>query len=136
MILVDTSVLIDYLKGTENPATRAFHSILEKKIPYGIHNVIYLEVLQGSRTDKDFKALKTYLETQTFYDVRNGHESYAEAAHMFMALRRKGVTVRSTIDCLIALVAMENDLFLLHNDEDFARISDHFPLKTWKIGLE
>ncbi|MDP2915742.1 MAG: PIN domain nuclease [Candidatus Aminicenantes bacterium] len=136
MILVDTSVLIDYLKGTENPAAQAFHSILEKKIPYGIHDVIYLEVLQGSKTEKDFKELKTYLETQTFYDVRNGHESYAEAAQMFMALKKKGVTVRSTVDCLIALVAMENDLFLLHNDEDFARISDHFPLKIWKTGLE
>jgi hypothetical protein len=136
MILVDTSVLIDYLKGTENPAARAFHSILEKKIPYGIHDVIYLEVLQGSKTEKDLKELKIYLETQTFYDVRNGHESYAEAAHMFMALRKKGVTVRSTVDCLIALVAMENDLFLLHNDEDFARISAHFPLKIWKPGLD
>ena len=129
MILVDTSVLIDYLKGTENPPARAFHSILEKKIPYGIHDVIYLEVLQGSKSENDFKELKTYLKTQTFFDVRNGHESFAEAAHMFMALRKKGVTVRSTVDCLIALVAMENDLFLLHNDEDFARIGAHFPLK-------
>jgi len=56
MILVDTSVLIDYLKGTENPAAQAFHSILEKKIPYGIHDVIYLEVLQGSKTEKILKS--------------------------------------------------------------------------------
>jgi hypothetical protein len=51
---------------------------------------------------------------------------------MYLKLRKKGVTV-STIDCLIAMVAIENDLFLLHNDVDFTRISRYFPLKIWKI---
>lgn len=131
MILVDTSVLIDYLKGAKNSGTSAFHSILEKKIPFGIHHLIYMEVLQGSLTENDFRMLKRYLDTQIFYDIKNGRESYAEAARMFFVLRRKGITVRSTLDCLIARVAIENDLFLLHNEEDFRRIQEHFPLKDW-----
>ena len=131
MILVDTSVLIDYLIGVENSGTKAFNDILEKKIPFGIHHLIYLEALQGSRTENDFETLKRYLDTQTFYDVKNARESYAEAARMFFILRKKGITVRSTLDCLIARVAIENGLFLLHNDEDFTRISKHFPLKVW-----
>jgi hypothetical protein len=133
MILVDTSVLIDYLKGIENKSTKMFHQILEKGIPFGINHVIYMEVLQGAKTEKDYNALKKYLDTQTFYDLKKGKESYAEAAKMYFKLRQKGVTVKSTMDCLIVQVAIENDLFLLHNDQDFSRISKKFPVKIWEV---
>jgi predicted nucleic acid-binding protein len=134
MILVDTSILIDYFKGTENNGVEKFHFIQENGIPFGINNHIYLEVLQGSKTEKDFRILKKYLDTQIFYELKNDRESYAEAAKMYFKLRQKGITVKSTIDCLIARVAIENGLFLLHNDTDFARISKHFPLKIWSIA--
>lgn len=133
MILVDTSVLIDYFKGIENDSIQKFNLILKKGIPFGINHFIYMEVLQGCKTEKDFRVLKQYLDTQTFYDLKRSKESYAEAAKMYLKLRRKGVTVSSTVDCLIAQVAIENDLFLLHNDEDFARISKYFPLRIWDI---
>lgn len=133
MILVDTSILIDYFKGVKNKGIEKFNLILEGEIPFGINHFIYLEVLQGAKTDKDYRILKKYLDTQKFYDLKRGRESYAEAAKMYLKLRSKGVTVKSTIDCLIARVAIENDLFLLHNDTDFARISEHFPLKVWDI---
>jgi len=133
MVLVDTSILIDYFKGVENESIEKFNLVLKKEIPFGINHFIYLEVLQGSSTVKDYRILKKYLDTQTFYDLKNGRESYAEAAKMYLKLRQKGVTVKSTIDCLIARVAIENDLFLLHNDMDFTRISEHFPLKIWDI---
>lgn len=133
MVLVDTSILIDYFKGVENESIEKFNLVLKKEIPFGINHFIYLEVLQGSSTVKDYRILKKYLDTQTFYDLKNGRESYAEAAKMYLKLRQKGVTVKSTIDCLIARVAIENDLFLLHNDMDFTRISGHFPLKIWDI---
>ncbi|NOR12828.1 MAG: PIN domain-containing protein [Candidatus Aminicenantes bacterium] len=132
MILVDTSILIDYFRGVENKAIKSFNTILDKNLPFGINRLIYLEVLQGSRTEKDYKTLKRYLDTQVFFDLKNGRESYTEAAQMYLKLRKKGVTV-STIDCLIARVALENDLFLLHNDKDFTRISSHFSLKIWEI---
>jgi predicted nucleic acid-binding protein len=133
MILVDTSVLIDYFKGVENKPVKKFHQVLDSNIPFGISHLIYMEVLQGSQSDKDFKLLKKYLTTQTFYELKNGRESYAEAASMYLKLRKKGVTVKSTIDCLIARVALENELFLLHNDVDFDRIAKHFPLKIWNV---
>ena len=132
MILVDTSVLIDYFRGDENEATKKFQDVLERNLPFGINQLIYLEVLQGCRTEKDYKILKKHLDTQVFYELKNGRDSYAEAAQMYLKLRKKGVTV-STIDCIIARVALENDLFLLHNSKDFTRISRHYPLKIWKI---
>ena len=132
MILVDTSILIDYFRGFENKAILSFNTILDRSLPFGINHLIYLEVLQGSRTDKDYKRLKKYLDTQVFYELKNGKDSFAEAAQMYLKLRKNGVTV-STIDCIIARVALENDLFLLHNDKDFTRISRHFPLKIWEI---
>ncbi len=52
---------------------------------------------------------------------------------MYLKLRKKGVTVKSTMDCLVARGAIENDLFLLHSDKDFTRISEHFPLKIWNV---
>jgi predicted nucleic acid-binding protein len=133
MILVDTSVLVDYLRGNENDTSRAFDRIMERGIPFGINHFIYLETLQGCRSEKDFKTLKAYLDTQVFYDLKNGRESYAEAARMHLTLRQKGITVSSTLDCLIALTAIENDLCLLHNDADYDRISEHFPLKIWDV---
>ena len=133
MILVDTSVLVDYLGGNENRASRAFEAILERGIPFGINHFVYLETLQGCRSEEDFKTLKKYLDTQVFYDLKSGRESYASAAGMYSALRRKGITVSSSTDCLIALTAMENDLFLLHNDADYNRIGEHFPLKIWDV---
>jgi len=135
MILVDTSVLIDYFKGVENKPVKKFHQILDSNIPFGISHFIYMEVLQGSQTDKDFNLLKKYLITQTFYELKSGRESYAEAARMYLQLRKKGVTVKSTIDCLIARIAVENELFLLHNDADFDRIAKHFPLKIWNVEI-
>lgn len=135
MILVDTSVLIDYFRGVENPPAKKFQRILESNIPFGISHLIYVEILQGSQSEKDFRLLKRYLDTQTYYNLKKGRESYAEAARMYLELRKKGVTVKSTVDCLIARVALENELFLLHNDVDFDRIAEHFPLKIWNVEV-
>ena len=135
MVLVDTSVLIDYFKGADSKPVKKFHRILENHIPFGISHLIYMEILQGSQTDKDFRVLKRYLDTQIFYDLKHGRESYADAASMYLKLRNKGVTIKSTIDCLIARIAIENELFLLHNDADFDRIARHFPLKIWNFEI-
>ena len=131
MILVDTSVMIDFLKDVKNKSTGKFERVIDQKIPFGIHHLIYLEILQGAKTEKDYKTLKKYLDSQHFVDLRNGKKSYADAAKMYMILRKKGVTIRSSFDCLLAQVSIENGLFLLHNDNDFTRIAKHFPLKIW-----
>ncbi|HAR49874.1 MAG TPA: VapC toxin family PIN domain ribonuclease [Smithella sp.] len=119
MILVDTPVLIDYLRGTQNAAVAAFDKILEKGLPYGINKLIYLEILQGARTKEEFNQLREYFETIPFYGLNLGKESHERAAQMNMACRRSGITIRSTIDLLIAEIAIENDLFLLISDSYF-----------------
>lgn len=123
MILVDTSVLIDYLKGAETTVTSAFGKIIENGIPYGINELIYLEVLQGARTIAEFQKLQEYLETIPFYYLNLGKESYERAAQLNITCRQFGLTMRSTIDLLIAQTAIENDLFLLHNDRDFTNMA-------------
>ncbi len=123
MILVDTSVLIDYFKGENNNSTEKFQDILDQKIEFGITNLIYLELLQGSRNENEYNELKDYLETQKFYDIKNGKISYEEASKIFMKCRKNGITVRSTIDLITCQIAIENDLYLLHNDKDYEEIS-------------
>ncbi|NOR05492.1 MAG: PIN domain-containing protein [Deltaproteobacteria bacterium] len=123
MILVDTSVLIDLFKGRENEVTRRFRSLLQQQVPFGITSVIYQEILQGAKTEKEYATLKEYLSSQRFFHPKDPVESYAQAARIYFACCRKGITVRSTIDRLIAQIALEHALFLLHNDSDFIAIA-------------
>jgi len=133
MVLVDTSVLIDYLRGTDNESTRKFQFVLDNDIPFGINSFIYQEVLQGVKTERDFRRLKRYLDTQRFYNLKDDRESFAEAARIYFKCRRKGITVSSTIDCLIVQTVLEHDLFLLHNDSDFERIRNVVKFKVFDI---
>lgn len=122
MYLVDTSVWIGYLNEKENEAVARFVDVLDLGLPFGITGVIYGEVLQGARTPIDFERLKEYLSTQRFYHLLDPVVGYEEAARLYYRCRRGGVTVRSTIDCLIARVAIEHDVALLHDDSDFANM--------------
>ena len=133
MVLVDTSVLIGYLQGKENDAVLRFQYILDNNIPFGINYSIYQEVLQGVKTEKDFDKVKKYLDTQRFYSLKKEKESYASAAKIYFKCRKKGITISSTIDCLIAQTAIENNLFLLHNDSDFDDIAKVVDLKIFKL---
>ena len=123
MILVDTSVLIDFFKGAETQKTLIFESILKQDLPYGIAPYTYQEVLQGARDEPEYEKIREYLATMRFYFLPETIDVYEESARMFFDLRRKGITVRSTIDILIALVAIRNNLSLLHNDRDFDAIA-------------
>lgn len=125
MILVDTSVLINYLKGRDTEKTGLFAEVLVRDIPFGISPYTYQEVLQGARDESEFDKIKTYLSSQTFYALSEGFETYERAARMYFDLRRKGVTVRSTIDVLIARTAIECKLALLHDDRDFDHMAAH-----------
>ena len=131
MILVDTSVLIDFLKDRPGPAVDRFVEVLDRGIPFGISPITILEVLQGAATENDFDALRDYLESQTIIELKGGLDSYVAAAKIFFDLRRRGKTAGSSIDCLIAQTAIEHDLHLLHNDSDFERIAEVAPLKIW-----
>ena len=119
MILLETSVLIQFLRGEENEKVLLFEKLIEEGQPFGISVFTYAEVLQGARDDKEYEVLEKYLGSQTIYDPRPGKETYKEAADIVYRMRKKGYTVRGLIDVLIALTAIHNKLFLLHNDRDF-----------------
>jgi len=89
VVLIDTSVLIEYLKGVDNKPTRKFQSILDSGIPYGINSFIYQELLQGVNTEKEFQKLKEYLDTQRFYRLNDERDSFAEAALIYFKGRTK-----------------------------------------------
>ncbi|MCL2081152.1 MAG: PIN domain-containing protein [Oscillospiraceae bacterium] len=119
MIIVDSSVIIDFLKGDENPKTIVFESVLKRNLPYGIASYTVQEILQGAKNENEYGLLKDYLSTLTVYFLPERVETYEKAARLYYELRRKGVTLRSSIDILISLIAIENNFFLLHNDKDF-----------------
>lgn len=129
MILVDSSVLIDYLEGRDNAAVVRFSEVLDSGIPFGLSPFTLLEVLQGAASDKDFATLRAYLGSQTHYGLTKGLDSYIAASRIFFDLRKKGMTVSGSIDCLIAQTAIEHGLLLLHNDRDFDRIAKVSALK-------
>lgn len=127
MYLVDTSVWIDFFRENNSSAVKHLIEIMDNKIPFGITAVIYQEILQGSASLHDFNQLAEYLSTQQFFHPKDPILTYENAAKLYFQCRRKGVTVRSTIDCLIAEVAIEHDLILLHHDSDYSNIKKIHP---------
>ncbi len=132
MILVDTSVLIDLFKGNNNQPVADLRQIIKQQMPFGISSVIYQEILQGVKTEKEYVSLKQYLSTQRFFHPKDPLDSYAAAAEIFYTCRRSGVTIRSTIDCLIAQIAIEHNLLLLHNDKDFTAMGTVVDLQFYR----
>ncbi len=122
MILVDTSVLIDFFNGKITPQTKKL--TLANNGPFSVYitSFIYQEILQGAKTDKDFKQLKSYLESLPFILPKHHQSTFEKAAELYKSCRKKGLTIRSSIDCLIAQLCIENNLYLLHNDTDFFHI--------------
>jgi predicted nucleic acid-binding protein len=123
MILVDTSVLIGYFKDREGDPYKKMDYIIDNDIPYGICNYVYQELLQGSRNEQEFNLLKEYLNTLPFYELKYGKQSFENAALIYINCRKKGITIESTIDLIIAEIALENNLYILHDDKDFLNIS-------------
>ena len=127
MILVDTSVLIDKLRKTENPKTVLLDRLHETKTPYGISIFTFHEILQGAKSEPEFKKLYSYFSTQKIFSLPNTTAIYTESAKLCFNLRRQGLTIRNTIDVLIAFTAIHYNIPLLHNDKDFDFIADKIP---------
>lgn len=125
--LIDTSVWIDYLRDKNNASTKVLNWILENDIPFGITGLIYQEILQGALTASDAEKFQIYFSTQRFFHPEDEILSYQLAAKIYFDCRRRGITIRSTVDCLIAQIVIENNLILLHNDADFIQIHKIVP---------
>lgn len=128
MIIVDSSVWIDYFNGKRNRETDLLDGILENQI-VGILDLIYVEVLQGFSKDKDFKIAKDLLSALTFYES-SGKELAEASIRNYRLLRKSGLTVRKTIDIIIASFCIKNSFGLLHRDRDFISLSSHLGLKA------
>jgi len=129
VILVDTSVWIDYFNGAENRQTESLDHILsEQSVLTG--DIILTEILQGFDSDKDFRLAKQALDPLDC--VHLGGKSLAiKAASDFRFLQSKGVTIRKTADMLIGSWCIEHEVELLHNDIDFDRIATQLPLQIY-----
>ena len=128
MILVDTTVWIDLFKGLDTPQVRHLERLIGADEDICICGVILTEVLQGVREDKDYGAVSTRFDA--FIYLPMSQKTFRKAAEMYRSLRKKGVTIRNAVDCMIAAVAIEHNISLLHNDRDFLPISNHCGLKV------
>ena len=117
MILVDSSVWIDYFNGRNTPQTRKLDGLLASE-PLAIGDLNLVEVLQGFADEREFNQARTLLASLTIVDLC-GPEIAIQAAKNFRTLRASGVTVRKTIDTVIATRCIESGYDLLHNDRDF-----------------
>ena len=128
MTLVDSSVWIDYFSGIASAATEQLDALLGVE-PLITGDLILAEVLQGFAAEQDFRQARTLLES---FDVVSlgGREVCLQAADNFRALRRKGVTIRKTIDTIIATCCIRNGYVLLHNDRDFDAFVEHLGLRV------
>ena len=128
MLVVDTTVWIDYFNGVENSQTDFLHTVLDKT-PILIGDLILAEVLQGFRHDPDFEKVRRTLGK--FMQGNMVSPALAvQSARNYRFLRQKGFTVRKTIDSLIATYCIENDHELLHNDSDFDGYEKHLGLRV------
>ncbi|CAA9455466.1 MAG: hypothetical protein AVDCRST_MAG58-1399 [uncultured Rubrobacteraceae bacterium] len=118
---------IDYLAGTETEATGRFAELLNRGYVVGLTSVVYQEIVQGVSSRREFEQTSEYLGSQTFYHPQDSVGSYREAARMYFDCRRAGITIRSSTDCLVARVAIEHGLMLLHDDRDFEAMASVVP---------
>ena len=128
MILVDSSVWIDYFTGTITAQTELLDKLLGQR-PLAIGDLILIEVLQGFENERDFNDAKRLLTSLTVVEL-GGQEIAIQAAKNFRALRRHGVTVRKTIETVIATRCIESGYDLLHNDRDFDPFVKHLGLRV------
>ncbi|MEO7726089.1 MAG: PIN domain-containing protein [Burkholderiales bacterium] len=123
MLLVDTSVWIDFLAPRSTRAADYFREQLDTRQSFALTEFIYLEVLQGIREPAAVRKVGAYLRAQTILFPRHGLRTYEATADLYRRCRAAGITVRSTVDCLIAQLALEHNATLLHSDRDYERIS-------------
>ncbi|TWF45148.1 hypothetical protein FHW36_1011075 [Chitinophaga polysaccharea] len=130
-LLFDTSVWIDSIRQKNTPATEVLAYYMQHDYEIPLIPVIVQELLQGIRHDAQHQKIKRVLRGYTKLEITPMAAAMG-ASNLFRALRKKGVTIRKSNDCMIAYYAISFDLQVVHNDSDFDLISAHSPLKIWK----
>lgn len=127
-ILVDTSVWIDFFHRIPSRETALFKEAVQRREQIYIAGIIAQEVLQGIRSDSQHRSVAEYLLLFSKIDTEFG--DFLAAADIYRSLRKRGLTIRSPVDCLIAALCIKQNVSLLHKDSDFTAIAQHFSLST------
>jgi predicted nucleic acid-binding protein len=128
VILVDSSVWVDYFRGAATPQTNKLDSLLGAD-RLAVGDLIVTEVLRGFRDDQSFEHARRLLESFVLIDL-SGYRVAVQAARNYRALKALGITVRKTIDTIIATRCIRDGLTLLHSDRDFDPFVAHLGLKS------
>lgn len=131
MIIVDSSVWIDYFNGNNNAATHKLDLILGIE-PLAIGDLILLEVLQGFRSDQDYATAKRLLDSLTLYEIL-GYDLAIKSAENYRVLRKKGITTRKNADVIIATFCIEFNHSLLFCDRDFQPFVKYLGLQVFAL---
>ena len=127
IVLVDTTVWIDFFLARSLPHVTVLENLIKNRDDISICGIILAEVLQGIRRDTEFRKTRELFSTMIYLPMP--YTVFLKSAEIFRKLRKKGITVRKPVDCMIAAVAIDNDIPLLHNDKDFKPIGKHCGLK-------
>ena len=128
MILVDSSVWIDFFNGKEEEHVEKLYELLGNKVLV-TGDLILVEVLQGFKNDKQFQIAKEALESLPYFSLCSKDTALLSAEH-YRLLRKKGVTIRKTIDVIIATFCINNNIKLLHHDKDFSDMEKYLGLQA------
>jgi predicted nucleic acid-binding protein len=128
VIVVDTSVWIDYFNGVPTPQVDLLDELLGRRV-LAVGDLILAELLQGFATEQDANRALRLLEPLEFVEMA-GRDVAIQSAANYRLLRRRGVTVRKTMDMLIGTYCLMHDHEILHNDRDFDLLATHLGLKT------
>jgi hypothetical protein len=128
MLLVDTTVWIDFFADRSEPHVAALHRFIEDEEDLCLCGIILAEVLQGIRSDEDYIKTREYFDDLVFLPMRQS--TFVRAAEVYRSLRKQGITIRKPVDCMIASVAIEHDILLLHNDRDFDYMAKYSNLRV------
>ena len=128
MIVVDTTVWIDFFKRVESPEDLHLQQLIIGDHSLALTDLVYCEILQGIGNDAAYEQTRKILRRYPILRI-DGLETFERSARIYRACRKRGITIRKTIDCLIAAVCLDNDVELFHKDADFTRIARVFPLK-------
>ena len=126
-VLVDTTVWIDFLNGRDTPQTQKLEECVRNREGLCCCGFVLAEVLQGIRDGKQFTATKRQFENLIY--LEDDRSTFELGATIYRELRRDGITIRNSIDCLIAATVIQHGVNLLENDRDYQFIDRHFPLK-------
>jgi hypothetical protein len=127
---VDTSVWIEYLGKKKSPYGRELEKLIASDIDLATADIIIMEVLQGIKDDKTHNEIKELLLAFPVFSC-GGLDACLKSAELYRSCRKRGLTIRRSVDCLLAVTAMENNLRVLHKDRDFDHISKMSPLKIY-----